>query len=217
MGMLQKIEEALHFIVDQAIRNMKEAKWPDESSYRELGKSHFGVLKIRGRIRKIDVENFDEYKQLRKIIFPASLEEIDDYTIDDQMNLEELDFSRVKKLKVIPQFMVCCKTKISKFVIPQGVTTVGDFFLSEANAETKIYVPESVKKMGCISGNNDNDLIVYLFAHNLDIEEMEQDIKTLYVLPQDFAAYAQQLKDCDSEAQLCEMPKEAMNVYPLIL
>ncbi len=142
-----------------AIRNMKEAMWPDEGSYRELGKSHFGVLKIREGIRKIDIENFDEYKQLRKIIFPASLEEIDDYTIDEQMNLEELDFSRVKKLKAIPQFMVCCKTKISKFVIPQGVTTVGDFFLSEANAETKIYVPESVKKMGCISGNNDNDLI----------------------------------------------------------
>jgi hypothetical protein len=45
------------------------------------------------------------------------------------------------------------------------------------------------------------------------IEDAEEDIKTLYVLPEYYGYYAKQLKDCDSEARLREMPEDMMNVY----
>lgn len=187
----------------------------DDEPRIQLGKFENGVLEIREGITKIDDDSLEDYKHLRKIIFPASLEEIDDDAIDDQGYLEELDFSRVSKLKTIPNNMVYCETKITQFIIPHGVTKVNDCFLREANPGVKVYVPETVKEMGRISGNSDNDLIVYLFAHNLDVQEMEQDVKTLYVLPQDYASYARKLKDCESEARLREMPEEAMGIYPV--
>ena len=55
--------------------------------------------------------------------------------------------------------------------------------------------------------------IVYLFASNLDISDVEQDIKTLYVLPEFYGYYAKQLKDSDSEARLREMPEDMMSIY----
>ena len=187
----------------------------DDEPRIQLGKFENGVLEIREGITKIDDDSLEDYKHLRKIIFPASLEEIDDDAIDDQEELEELDFSRVTKLKTIPDSMVYCETKITQFIIPRGVIKVNDCFLREANPGVKVYVPDTVKEMGCISGNSNNDLIVYLFAHNLDVEEMEQDVKTLYVLPQDYASYARKLKDCESEARLREMPEEALGIYPV--
>ncbi len=180
-----------------------------------LGRYEDDILEIREGIKRIDNESFEGYQHLRKIIFPASLEEIEENAIDEQEELEELDFSRVTKLKEIPNSMVYCETKISKFVIPEGVTKVGEYFLYEAKADTEIYIPSSVKKMEAINGNNNNDLIVYLFAHDIDIEDMEQDIKTLYVLPQDYANYANKLKECDSEACLREIPEKLLNFYSM--
>jgi hypothetical protein len=67
--------------------------------------------------------------------------------------------------------------------------------------------------MGYINGGSNNDLLVYLFAPKVKIEDAEEDIKTLYVLPEYYGYYAKQLKDCDSEARLREMPEDMMNVY----
>ena len=172
-----------------------------------------GVLTIREGITELDDESLECYKRIRKIVFPASLEKLESYVIDDQERLEELDFSKVSKLKEIPDDFISGNSKIRQFIIPNGVTEVGDGFLGEAESGTEVYVPASVKKLGYITGNNDNDMIVYLFAANIDIEEVEVDIKTLYVLPQYYAQYAKKLKACDSEARLREMPDEKMNVY----
>ena len=186
----------------------------DDEPRIQLGKFENGVLEIREGIRKIDSDSLEDYKHLRKIIFPASLEELQEECIYDHKELEELDFSRVTQLSEIPESFVYDETRIKEFVIPNGVTTVGNYFLSEANSDTKIYVPETVRKIGSINGQEDNNLIVYLFAHGLDIEDLERDVKTLYVLPDDYADYAEKLKDCDSEARLREMPEEVMNIYP---
>jgi hypothetical protein len=93
------------------------------------------------------------------------------------------------------------------------VKEVGDGFLSEAKKGTKIFVPASVKQMGYINGNDDNDLEVYLFASGIDIDDFEADVNTLYVLPQDYADYAEKLKDRESEAKLREIPEELLNFY----
>ena len=182
----------------------------------QLGKYENGVLEIREGFKKLDDESMEGYKHVRKVIFPASLEELDEDVFSETKELEELDFSRVSKLKEIPGDLVSCKTKITEFVIPQGVKKVGDGFLSEAKAGTKIFVPESVKQLGYINGNDDNDLYVYLFASGIDLDDVETDINTLYVLPKDYADYAEKLKDCDSEAKLREMPEELVNFYSTV-
>lgn len=180
-----------------------------------LGKFENGVLIISEGFKKLDDESMEDYKYVRKVIFPASLEELDEDVFSETEELEELDFSRVSKLKEIPANLVSCETKITELVIPQGVKKVGDGFLSEAKAGTKIFVPESVKQLGYINGNDDNDLYVYLFASGIDIDDVERDINTLYVLPKDYADYAEKLKDCDSDARIKEMPEEKMDFYSL--
>ena len=182
----------------------------------QLGKYENGVLEIREGFKELDDESIEDYKHVRKVIFPASLEELDEDVFSETKELEELDFSRVSKLKEIPGDLVSCKTKITEFVIPQGLKKVGDGFLSEAKAGTKIFVPESVKQLGYINGNDDNDLYVYLFASGIDLDDVETDINTLYVLPKDYADYAEKLKDCDSEAKLREMPEELVNFYSTV-
>lgn len=179
----------------------------------QLGKYENGVLEIREGFKKLDDESMEGYEHVRKVIFPASLEKLEEDVFSETKELEELDFSRVTKLKEIPGDLVSCKTKITTFVIPQGVKEVGDGFLSEAKKGTKIFVPASVKQMGYINGNDDNDLEVYLFASGIDIDDFEADVNTLYVLPQDYADYAEKLKDRESEAKLREIPEELVNFY----
>ena len=185
----------------------------DEEPKILLGDFHDGVLTIREGITELDDESLEHYKRIRKIIFPASLERLDSNVIDEQERLEELDFSKVTKLKTIPDDFISGENKIRKLIIPNGVTEVGDGFLGEAKSGAEIFVPDSVRKLGYITGNNDNDMTVYLFAANIDISDVEEDVKTLYVLPDYYGYYAKQLKECDSEARLREMPEEMMGVY----
>ena len=211
----QRMDELMAVNKRNETDNQQDDNDDDDEPRIQLGKLENGILEIREGIKKIDDESLEGYRHLRKIIFPASLEEIEENAIDEQEELEDLDFSRVTKLKDIPNSMVYCETRIRKFIIPKGVTKVGEYFLYEAKAGTEVYVPSSVKEMEAINGNGNNDLIVYLFAHGINIEDMEQDIKTLYVLPEDYGDYDQKLKDCDSEARLREMPEDAMSIYQI--
>ena len=185
----------------------------DEEPKILLGDFHDGVLTIREGITELDDESLEHYKRIRKIIFPASLERLDSNVIDEQERLEELDFSKVTKLKTIPDDFISGENKIHKLIIPNGVTEVGDGFLGEAKSGAEIFVPASVRKLGYITGNNDNDMTVYLFAANIDISDVEEDVKTLYVLPQYYGWYAKALKKCDSEARLREMPTDRLDSY----
>lgn len=185
----------------------------DDEPRINMGKLVDGVLTISESFSELDDESLEDYKRLRQIVFPASLKKLDSDVICDQEKLEIVDFSKVTHLKEIPDDFISGETRIKEFVIPQGVTEVGDGFLGECGAGTKIFVPASIKKLGYINGNSNNDQFVYLFASNIDISDVEQDIKTLYVLPEFYGYYAKQLKECESEVRLREMPAEMMDVY----
>lgn len=192
----------------------RKADDDDEDEPRiKIGNLENGVLTISEGFSELDDESLEEYKRLRKIVFPASLKKLESDVISDQEKLEAVDFSKVTQLKEIPDDFISGETRIKEFVIPQGVTKVGDGFLGECGAGTKVFVPASVKSLGYINGNSNNDQYVYLFASNLDLSDVEEDIKTLYVLPKYYGYYAKQLKECDSEARLREMPEEMMNIY----
>ena len=178
-----------------------------------LGKFSNGVLDIRDDIEELDDESLEDYKNVKMIIFPRGLKKLESDVIYDQSKLEELDFSFVTELKEIPDEFISGSTKIKEFIVPQGVKKLGDGFVGDCNAGTKIVIPSTVEKMGYINGENNNDLLVYLFAPNLNIEDAEEDIKTLYVLPEYYGYYAKKLKECDSEARLREMPEDMMNIY----
>lgn len=178
-----------------------------------LGKYKNGVLEIYEGFKKLEGEIMEGYENVRKVIFPASLEQLGEFVFSGTQELEELDFSRVTKLKEIPDNFVSCETKITQFIIPTGVEKVGDCFLCCAEDGTKVFVPASVKQMGCINGNCNNDLDVYLFTSGIDIDDFEPDVNTLYVLPSNFADYAEKLIDRDSEVKLREMPEELLDFY----
>ena len=178
-----------------------------------LGKFSNGVLDIRDDIEELDDESLEDYKNVKMIIFPRGLKKLESEVICDQNKLEDLDFSFVTELREIPDDFISGTTKIKEFIVPQGVKKLGDGFVGDCKAGTKIVIPSTVEKMGYINGESNNDLLVYLFAPKLKIEDAEEDIKTLYVLPEYYGYYAKQLKDCDSEARLREMPEDMMNVY----
>lgn len=185
----------------------------DDEPKIKIGDEQNGVLTLFEGITEMDDESLEGYKRLRKIVFPASLERLDSDVICDQEELEEVDFSKVKKLKAIPDDFISGEHKIRRFVIPYGVTTVGDGFLGEAEDGTEVFVPASVKSLGYITGNNDNNMVVYLYAANINIEDVEEDVKTFYVPSQSYGQYALKLKKCDSEARLREMPEEYIGFY----
>jgi len=178
-----------------------------------LGKFSNGVLDIRDDIEELDDESLEDYKNVKMIIFPRGLKKLESEVICDQNKLEDLDFSFVTELREIPDDFISGTTKIKEFIVPQGVKKLGDGFVGDCKAGTKIVIPSTVEKMGYINGESNNDLLVYLFAPKVKIEDAEEDIKTLYVLPEYYGYYAKQLKDCDSEARLREMPEDMMNVY----
>ena len=196
--------------------NSRDDDEEDEEPKILLGDFRDGVLTIREGITELDNESLEHYKHIRKIVFPASLESLDSDVINEQNQLEELDFSKVDKLKTIPDEFIYGENKIRKFVIPNGVTEVGDGFLGEAKSGAEIFVPASVEKLGYITGASEKNMIVYLFAADIEISDVEEDVKTLYVLPDYYDLYAKKLKDCNSEARLRDMPEEMMNFYGFV-
>ena len=188
----------------------------NDERHKSLGKIVDGVLIISEGVEELDNGSLDDYKLLKKIVFPASLKKLDSEVICDQEKLETVDFSKVTLLKEIPDDFICGETSIKEFFIPQGVTKIGDGFLGRCSAGIKVFVPASVKKLGNIdSRHGENDQEVYLFASNLDISSVEEDIKTLYVLDTCYDDYANQLKDADSEARICKMPREMLHMYDM--
>jgi uncharacterized membrane protein YebE (DUF533 family) len=185
----------------------------DDEPKIKIGDEQNGVLTLFEGITEMDDESLEGYEHLRKIVFPASLEHLDSDVICDQEELEEVDFSKVTKLKTVPDDFISGEHKIRRFVIPNGVTTVGNGFLGEAEDGTEVFVPASVKSLGYITGNNDNNMVVYLYAANINIEDVEEDVKTFYVPSQSYGQYALKLKKCDSEARLREMPEEYIGFY----
>ena len=184
----------------------------DDEPKIKIGDEQNGVLTLFEGITEMDDESLEGYEHLRKIVFPASLEHLDSHVICDQEELEEVDFSKVKKLKAIPDDFISGKHKIRRFVIPDGVTTVGDRFLGEAEADTEVFVPASVKSWGYITGKFKAH-VVYLYAANINIEDMEFDVDTFYVPSQSYGQYALKLKKCDSSSRLREMPEEFIGFY----
>ena len=160
--LLQKVEdrkkEALAKIGIMSMdSDSNDSDIDDNESRIIMGNLEDGVLTISDNFSELDDESLEDYKRLRKIVFPASLKKLDSCVICDQEKLEAVDLSKVTQLKEIPDDFISGETHIKEFMIPQGVEVVGDGFLGECGADTKVFIPASVKKLGYINGNSDNN------------------------------------------------------------
>lgn len=191
---------------------MDEAKEMEEPA-RKIGTLENGVLEMFEGLITLDYDCLDDYKNLRKIILPGSLELIKSESISYQEQLEEIDFSKATRLKEIPEWFIEGKHSIHRFIIPNGVKKVGKCFLGDSKPGSEVYVPASVEEMSYISGNENNDLLVFLFAPDLDISDLHEDVDVLYVLPQYYSTYSKKLIDLESRARLCKMPADKLNFY----
>lgn len=187
----------------------------------KIGEYKNGVLVINEGITTIPAHSICDYDGLRKIVFPSSLTTIEESAISNQEELEELDFSKVTKLKEIPEYMLYrCGEDIRRFVIPQGVRSLGDGFLCSANPE-EIYVPDSVVFLGypIDIGEEMDGTDIYVYAHDVDFNFHNIVDLTLYVLPQDYEHYKRKFedqdwwKDLEDDITIRKMPDDKLDFY----
>ena len=201
----------------------------DESEYDQELDAVFenGVLTINEGVEVIDSGSIKGYKGLKKVVFPASLEEIYTCAITKQYDIEELDFSKVTKLKVLPEYMVMfMNMPLTRFVIPQGVEVVEKSFLCACDLN-ELYIPSSVRFMRYpldFGEEMEENAKIYIYAENLDIERLGHNAVSLdiYVLEEYYDNYLAQFynlewdKIADERIRLHKMPQDKRNFYALI-
>ena len=185
----------------------------DENVRIKIGTLTDGVLVIKEGFKILKEDSLEDYKGLRKIVFPSTLNELEEGAIYNQDRLEELDFSRVSLLTKIPEDFISGKTRIRTFVVPEGVRTLEDDFLGSTETIKEVYIPSSVSSIGCIANYARNSIDIYLYASGLDLENMHDNVKTLYVLAQDYDDYAEQLQEYDTDARIRIMPDDKVSFY----
>ena len=87
----QKIEPNQNLSIDQEYEEKKVS--------RPLGNFENGILEVFEGTITIDSERLEDYNDLRKIIFPASLENVESYLLSDCEKLEEVIMSnRIQRI-----------------------------------------------------------------------------------------------------------------------
>jgi hypothetical protein len=190
-----------------------KSKSSDENVRVKIGTLTDGVLVIKEGLKRLKEDSLEDYKNLRKIVFPSTLSQLAGCAIDNQERLEELDFSKVTLLTRIPEDFISGKTKIKTFIVPEGVRAIGDDFMDKAPSLKELYIPSTVTSVKCIGTTGRNSVDVYLYAGGLDLEDMEDQVKTFYVLAQDYDEYVEQLQEYESDARIRTMPEEKISFY----
>ena len=127
--------------LEESGNEMRKSLDDDDEPRIILGKFSNGVLDIRDDIEELDDESLEDYKNVKMIIFPRGLKKLESEVICDQNKLEDLDFSFVTELREIPDDFISGTTKIKEFIVPQGVKKLGDGFVGDCKAGTKIVIP----------------------------------------------------------------------------
>lgn len=195
---------------DEDVRVFKDN---DEDVRVKIGTLTDGVLEIEEGFKTLKKDSLEDYKGLRKIVFPSSLNQLEECAIYKQALLEELDFSKVTLLTEIPDSFISGNTKIKTFIVPEGVKSIGEDFMDNAHSLKELYIPSTVTSVGSIGSTYKNSVDVYLYARGLDLEDMENQVKTFYVLAQNYDEYVEQLQEYGSNARIRIMPEEKFSFY----
>lgn len=186
--------------------NIEEAVVPD--SVTKIGYGAFlkdenlKTIELSDNITEIGKVAFDGTR-LKEIVFPKELSKIG--RLGDMYKLRKLDFSKVTRLRVIPENFLGDCPKVKELVIPIGVTTIEENIGGD-NLNDLFLPPtiEEVEELGQM------DLNIYCFAPEIDELESLTGAKDednnifhpnhLFVLPQYLDAYrGQQVAEGISE------------------
>ena len=148
---------------------------------------------IPDSITKIGNDAF-AWTRLKEIVFPSSLQELGCLGTD-LTKLKKLDFSKVTKLKVIPEGFIGDNTpKLKEIALPIGVTTIQENIGGE-NLK-RLFLPPTIQEVENLHQFN---IDIYCFSPAIeelepiaeDIDEEEKAIR-LYVLPAYLESYKAQ-------------------------
>lgn len=116
----------------------------------QLGTFANGVLTIDEGHTTLGEDALEGYKKIRKVVFPSTLREIDgcffsEYGHEDY--LEEVDFSKVKLLKEIPDCLFEDCKRLQEINFPEGVETIGSEVFDGCTNIRKITFPSTLKSL----------------------------------------------------------------------
>lgn len=116
----------------------------------QLGTFANGVLTIDEGHTTLDEDALEGYKKIRKVVFPSTLREIDGCFFSEHGHedyLEEVDFSKVKLLKEIPDCLFEDCKRLQEINFPEGVETIGSEVFDGCTNLRKITFPSTLKSL----------------------------------------------------------------------
>lgn len=116
----------------------------------QLGTFKNGVLTIDEGHTTLGEDALEGYKKIRKVVFPSTLREIDGSFFSEhghEESLEEVDFSKVKLLKEIPDGLFEKCERLQKIDIPEGVEIIGSSVFDSCTNLRKITFPSTLKSL----------------------------------------------------------------------
>lgn len=116
----------------------------------QLGTFKNGVLTIDEGHTTLGEDALEGYKKIRKVVFPSTLREIDGCFFCEHGHedyLEEVDFSKVKLLKEIPDCLFENCKRLQEINFPEGVETIGDEVFDGCTNLRKITFPSTLKSL----------------------------------------------------------------------
>lgn len=116
----------------------------------QLGTFKNGVLTIDEGHTTLGEDALEGYKKIRKVVFPSTLREIDGCFFSEHGHedyLEEVDFSKVKLLKEIPDCLFEKCKRLQEISFPEGVETIGCEVFDGCTNLRKITFPSTLKSL----------------------------------------------------------------------
>lgn len=116
----------------------------------QLGTFKNGVLTIDEGHTTLGEDALEGYNNIRKVIFPSTLREIDGCFFSEHGHedyLEEVDFSKVKLLKEIPDCLFEKCKRLQEINFPEGVETIGSEVFDSCTNLRKITFPSTLKSL----------------------------------------------------------------------
>lgn len=166
MGFFKKLTEAVNSVdnfankLDEAINtaqskmdgalNALDKKLSSDESEEEATSSYSsgGTFYVAEGITEIDEETFDDLDNETTIVLPSTLEKMDSDSFDQCKHIERIDFSKVKHLETIPDYLFDKCKQIREIVIPEGVTEIEDDVFTNCKKLRKIVLPQTLEKIG---------------------------------------------------------------------
>ncbi len=112
------------------------------------------TVEIEEGVTSLDSDTLDDYDEIGRLVLPSTLEEIDCDAFEDHHEICNIDFSKVTKLRKIPDDLFSGLKNIRSLEIPEGVEVFGEggAVVYDCIRLAKITLPSSLLKIkGSIS------------------------------------------------------------------